>query len=166
MFPIRPLGHFLRQLSTYSRTAPITWLDDQRVCACRYPRAAEFEALVAHDVSLLVNLHVRPHASATLERYALTELHLPVRDFGCPTAAQLDTGITAIAKTVASGRWAAVHCGGGLGRTGTLLACYLVGRGLSAEEALARLRLARPGSVETPQQEAAVFAYARRPAGQ
>lgn len=104
MFPIRPLGHFLRQLSTYSRTAPITWLDDQRVCACRYPRAAEFEALVAHDVSLLVNLHVRPHASATLERYALTELHLPVRDFGCPTAAQLDTGITAIAKTVASGR--------------------------------------------------------------
>ena len=103
MFPIRPLGHFLRQLSTYSRTAPITWLDDQRVCACRYPRAAEFEALVAHDVSLLVNLHVRPHAFATLERYALTEF-ISLSISAADGRADSNTGITAIAKTVTTGR--------------------------------------------------------------
>jgi protein-tyrosine phosphatase len=48
-----------------------------------------------------------------------------------------------------------------LGRTGTVLACYLVRRGLSADEALARVRAARPGAVETRAQEAAVRTYAQ-----
>jgi atypical dual specificity phosphatase len=57
----------------------------------------------------------------------------------------------------------AVHCGGGLGRTGTLLACYLVSaEGLPADAAIARVRAARPGSVETEDQEQAVRRYAER----
>jgi atypical dual specificity phosphatase len=47
-------------------------------------------------------------------------------------------------------------------RTGTLLACYLVKRGLEPREAITRVRWARPGSVETLQQEAAVEAYAQQ----
>ncbi|MGI5819927.1 MAG: dual specificity protein phosphatase family protein [Armatimonadota bacterium] len=49
-----------------------------------------------------------------------------------------------------------VHCLAGLGRTGTLIACYLVTRGLSAEDAIAQVRRARPGSVQTELQEKAV----------
>ena len=52
-----------------------------------------------------------------------------------------------------------MHCGGGLGRTGTLLACYLVRQGLPAAEAIERVRAVRPGSVETRQQAQAVHAY-------
>ena len=54
-----------------------------------------------------------------------------------------------------------MHCGGGLGRTGTLLACYYVRRGLSPEEAIAWVRAGRPGAVETPEQVATVAAFAR-----
>ena len=56
----------------------------------------------------------------------------------------------------------AVHCGAGLGRTGTVLAAYFVSRGLSPKEAVAKVRDLRPGSVETAEQERAIEAFARR----
>jgi atypical dual specificity phosphatase len=163
MFPVRAIRSLPRQVWTYVRSEPVTWLTVEQVCACRYPRkAGELEALAARGVALVVNLHERAHDAARLQRCGLTELHLPVADFTCPTPAQLDEGVAAIGRTTSEGHQVAVHCGGGLGRTGTLLACYLVKRGRSPEEALAYLRAARPGSVETSQQEAAVFAYAER----
>ena len=163
MLWVRMVSKIPRQLWLSVRTPRATWLDEERVCASRYPRKPEeFEAFAARNVSLLVNLHERPHRTSDLERYGLTELHLPVPDFACPTPAQLDAGVRAINRAVENGQRVVVHCGGGVGRTGTLLACYLVSRGLDAPEALARIRAARPGSVETPQQERAVLEFANR----
>jgi atypical dual specificity phosphatase len=112
-------------------------------------------------VSLLINLHTRRHDPALLARHGLTELHLPVRDFTPPEPEQIARGVEAIELARGEGRRVAVHCGAGLGRTGTLLACYLVRRGLSPSEAIARVRAARPGSVETAEQAEAVATYAR-----
>ena len=46
-----------------------------------------------------------------------------------------------------------IHCKGGLGRTGTVAARLLVELGLDPEEAIRRVRRARPGSIETQAQE-------------
>ena len=56
----------------------------------------------------------------------------------------------------------AVHCGAGLGRTGTVVAAYFVTRGLGPREAIVKVRDLRPGSIETVEQERAVEAFARR----
>lgn len=56
-----------------------------------------------------------------------------------------------------------VHCALGFGRTGTMLACYLVKeRGLAAGDAVAEIRRLRPGSIETYEQEKAVFQFYQR----
>ena len=138
------------------------WLEPGRVLGCAYPRRpAGLAALADQGVTLLVNLHERAHRPDRLAAHGLTEVHLPVKDFTAPSPEQLARGVAAMTAAVAAGQSVAVHCGGGLGRTGTLLACYLVRQGVDPEEAIRRIRSVRPGSVETAAQVAAVRAFHR-----
>lgn len=148
-------------MTTPDRPAPLTWLIEGRLAGCVHPRVeGNFAALARLGVGLVVNLTEEAHDPALLARLGLEELHLPVADFTAPTQPQLAQGVAAIDAALAVGNKVAVHCAGGLGRTGTLLACYFVQQGASAADAIARVRAARPGSVETPAQAAAVVHYA------
>ena len=79
-----------------------------------------------------------------------------------PSDRQLDYIIATIKRANGSGMGVAIHCAAGLGRTGTVLAAYFVGAGMSAREALVKVRDLRPGSVETAEQERAIERLARR----
>ena len=50
----------------------------------------------------------------------------------------------------------------GLGRTGVVLAGYYVAKGMTASNAIAKVRKIRPGSVETDEQAEAIADFARR----
>ncbi len=67
-----------------------------------------------------------------------------------------------INKSISEGKPVGVSCGAGLGRTGTVLACYLVSLGHSAEVAIGMVRTKRPGSIETETQEEAIKEYAAK----
>jgi atypical dual specificity phosphatase len=140
------------------------WLVPQQLAACVNPSVAEQAAveLESGRVRLLINLHERPDPPEMLRRLNAEPLHLPVSDSNPPTQDQLERGVAAIGEALGRGERVAVHCGAGLGRTGTLLAAYLVSQGHGAEDAIARVRAARPGSVETLEQEAAVHEFERR----
>ncbi len=156
-------GRLPRYLWIYATQKRMNWFEDGQLAACRYPRDEKaLRELAEHGVSTLVNLHQRPHTSETLAQFGMTQFHLPVPDFTAPTSAQLADGVCAIEQAIGAGTKVAVHCGAGQGRTGTLIACYLISKGLSADEAIAHVRAVRPGSVETRQQELAVQAYAHR----
>lgn len=141
-----------------------SWVEDGAVLGCAYPRTEQaLSGLAVQGVRVLVNLHERAHDPRRLKRHGLREIHLPVRDFAAPHPEQIEGGVSAMLEARTAGEVVAVHCGAGLGRTGTLLACYLVRSiGLGADEAIGRVRAFRPGSVETRAQNEAVEAYARR----
>ncbi|QRW05852.1 ATP-dependent DNA ligase [Ceratobasidium sp. AG-Ba] len=93
--------------------------------------------------------------------------HIPIPNYQAPTMEQMDLVLRRICEP--GGSPVLIHCGGGKGRAGTVAACYLAAFGflpipeqaasdeatpaMSANEAISVLRLMRPGSIETTQQE-------------
>lgn len=64
---------------------------------------------------------------------------LPIRDMDVPTTAHMKAILDAIDTAIANHHNVYVHCWGGIGRTGTVIGCYLVRHGLSGQEAVRRL---------------------------
>jgi len=53
-----------------------------------------------------------------------------------------------------------VHCAAGIGRTGTILACYLIKyQKYSAIDAIKKVRKERPGSIQSERQEFVIGLY-------
>ena len=90
----------------------------------------------------------------------LVDMFEPVPDFTAPKLDQIHRMVEFIDQQTREQKPVAVSCYAGIGRTGTVLACYLVHRGEEPAEAIIRVRKLRPGSIQTPQQEAAVHQYA------
>jgi ADP-ribosylglycohydrolase/protein-tyrosine phosphatase len=93
-------------------------------------------------------------AAATGSRLAFHAL--PVPDFGVPTGDTLTVWgrlSPLVHRALERGERVAIHCRAGLGRSGTLAALILTERGIAPDEAIAHVRAARPGAVETQAQE-------------
>lgn len=134
-----------------------SWLVEGEIAGMARPDPSDAERLRDEGISALVSLTRRPPFFDPPVGLAI--LHIPVLDMTPPTQAQLLQAVEFLRSVVAAGGRAAVHCVAGYGRTGTVLASYLVAGGEDPEEAIHRVREARPGSIETAEQEHAVHLF-------
>ncbi|XP_036441461.1 protein tyrosine phosphatase domain-containing protein 1 [Colossoma macropomum] len=82
-------------------------------------------------------------------------------DFGVSSMIGMLDAVKVLAFSVEEGK-VAVHCHAGLGRTGVLIACYLIYTlRISASEAIHYVRIKRPRSIQTRAQINLVFDFAR-----
>jgi atypical dual specificity phosphatase len=137
------------------------WIVPNRVAGMARPRSGAADELRHLGVAAVVSLTEDPPLPE-LAAAGLAVLHEPVADFAPPSAEALARCVAFLKEGIAAGRAAVVHCHAGYGRTGTVLAAYLVATGSDAAVAIATVRRLRPGSIETPEQEDAVRRFAAR----
>jgi ADP-ribosyl-[dinitrogen reductase] hydrolase len=72
--------------------------------------------------------------------FQIEYLRKPIRDHGLPEKREhMMEILDCLHEAVGSGRLAYIHCRAGIGRTGTVVGCLLVERGLTGEQALEEL---------------------------
>jgi atypical dual specificity phosphatase len=144
-----------------------SWIEKPQLGALARPSSPEdFAWLREQGIEILVSLTEDRPRRDWAEDAGMLVFHEPLEDMEPPTQEQLDRAVSAIQRAMKLNMGVAVHCGAGLGRTGVVLAAYFVANGLSADNAIARIRRMRPGSVETEEQAAAVEEFARRQRGE
>jgi hypothetical protein len=133
------------------------WLIDGKLLAGEYPGTKSVSATRA-KLTTFLDAGIRTFVDLTEARDGLTDydavlqdlsaergldvshLRFGIRDLGIPVSVEFTRGLLAtIHGEIAAGRPVYVHCWGGVGRTGTVIGCWLREQGLSGEEALARI---------------------------
>ena len=143
-----------------------SWIDKPHLAALAQPDSADDLAWVRRQgIDILLTLTEWPVHRQWVNDAGLMAVHIPIPDMEAPSPRQFDLAVDTIRKAKGSGMGVAVHCLAGKGRTGTILAGHFVCEGLTAMEAIRRVRELRPGSIETDEQERAVAEFERRRKG-
>ncbi|THH18034.1 hypothetical protein EW146_g2891 [Bondarzewia mesenterica] len=106
------------------------------------------------NIRVVVRLNNELYDRNTFMERGINHLELYFDDGTNPTDEIVRRFIDLSDEIVQAGGVVAVHCKAGLGRTGTLIGAYLIWKyGFTATEAIAFMRIVRPGCVVGPQQQ-------------
>ncbi len=137
----------------------LDWVIPGQVAALACPGPDQLPLLARLGFHVLVSLNEDPPETAAVLREGLEHVRIPFADYTAPTQQQIGEFVAALAERLRRGQTVAVHCQAGVGRTGTMLACYFVSLGMSPTEAIEHMRRRRPGAVESDEQERAIRDY-------
>lgn len=107
--------------------------------------------------------NLRPYNAALQQLAAalgqtITHRRMPIPDVSTPTPAYMSAILDTLDEALGRGETVYLHCFGGIGRTGTVVGCWLVRHGLPGEQALAQIAAWRAGTpdgwIESPETSA------------
>jgi len=145
----------------HDQAAHAWWVTPGLVLAGEYPTDGfatprKLELLIDAGIRTFVDLttaHDRLHPyGPMLPRLAsergveVTRASFPIPDVGVIDVDGYTTIVDFMAAEVEAGRPVYVHCWGGIGRTGTVIGCWLVRNGRSAPDAVADIAALRAGT--------------------
>lgn len=136
-----------------------SWLINEKLAGSGMPTSYdEFQWIVNQGVKSIVTMTenaLPDHWTQTIEY-----LHVPTPDLTAPDMDKIDYAVDFIHQQITNDSSVMVHCAAGMGRAGTILACYFVKyHKFSALDAIKKIREERPGSIQSEVQELAIGFY-------
>jgi len=141
------------------RPTNFSWLLNDRLAGSGMPTSLE-EILWIQKQGVRSIVTMTEESLPTSWLDGIKYLHVPTEDLTAPDIEKIDTTVDFIHQRIKGGEAVMVHCAAGIGRTGTILAGYLIKyQKMTAKDAISKLRDERPGSVQSESQEIAVSLY-------
>lgn len=117
------------------------------------PLDYDLDLLARAGITHLVTLTEKDVDQDALRRHHLANTHLPIIDCEAPSLNQMHMLLVRMQRLIEAEQVLAVHCKAGLGRTGVVLAAWLIREGgLSAEAAVERVRKVHPTYIQSDAQ--------------
>ena len=154
-------GNFWRKIygKVTKKPTNFSWLIDNKLAGSGMPTTI-------NEINWILNQGVK--SIITMTENALPEswvkdtkyLHVPTEDLSAPDIEKIDEAVDFIHERINNNEPVMVHCAAGIGRTGTVLACYLIKyQKYSAKNAIEKVRKERPGSIQSERQEIVIELY-------
>ena len=136
-----------------------SWLIEGKLAGSAIPTSKdEIKWLQEQGVKSIVTIREVPLDDDWVDE--MKYLHVLSDDMGVPSFDDLKNSVEYVHERIQNHEPVMVHCLAGLGRTGTILACYLIKyEKMSAEDAIQHVREKRHGSIQSFVQEEIIFQY-------
>ena len=141
------------------RPDKFSWLIENKLAGSGIPTSIdEVQWMIKQGVKSIVTIREEPLDESWTKN--VNYLHILSNDMGVPEFNDLIHAVDFIHRRITSNEPVLVHCLAGMGRTGVILACYLVKyQKMSADEATQKVRKERPGSIQSYPQEEIIFRF-------
>ena len=143
------------------RPYKFSWLIEKKLAGSGIPTSInEVQWVIEQGVKSIVTVREEPLDDDWVKD--VNYLHVHSNDMSVPEFDDLVFAVDFIHRRITNNEPVMVHCLAGMGRTGTLLACYLVKyQKMSADDAIQKVREERPGSIQSYPQEEMIFQFAK-----
>ncbi len=155
------------------------WVEPGSLLAGPYPAPRwahitndKLERLLQAGIQLFVDLTEKGESLPYVDQLGGKARHqrMPISDFDTPSPYEMVNILNTLDYARRRSQRVYIHCLAGLGRTGTVVGCYLARHGLTGAEALERLQHLRANSAyadsSSPETDAQRYMVLRWPVGQ
>ncbi len=154
-------GNFYRKIHGRITKKPtnFSWLIEKRLAGSGIPTSSdEFNWVLSQGVKSIVTMTENALPATWVKD--IDYLHVPTPDLTAPDIDRIDAAVDFIQEKIKNDIPVMVHCAAGMGRAGTILACYFIKyKKFSADKAIEKIRHERPGSIQSQVQETAIEFY-------
>ena len=136
-----------------------SWIIEKKLAGSAIPTSKEeIDWVKQEGVKSIVTIREDPLEEEWIKD--INYLHIHSNDMGVPEFEDLINSVDFIHERLVNNEPVMVHCLAGLGRTGTILACYLIKyEKMLADDAITKIRKQRSGSIQSYSQEEIIFRF-------